>query len=403
MMIAHAPAAYIANELIQKKKISKLKANEQLIVALLSLFFGILPDFDFFLTLILDIPTYRHHEILTHYPILYISIWAVLRLLAKPISKIINRKHENIISLNLLQIIFDTFLIATITHLLLDTRIAMFYPISQIQFGIFDVLNIQNLFTSYITAPLFMVECIIVSIFLYMVYKKILKQTKVATILLKSLICISIILFISSTVLTQFTYNSYQMKDSEGKINYDIDYDHLIDYKDMDIGNDWSNNLQKANPEDVSNSALNIVNSHKWSGNTKWKYLVGGLDPYRLISQTYFDIHLPLEPVVNDYIIKSSNPKEYLNSKIDYNKYLYEYLDKEERLIQLSHNPTLTLPYGRFLFLKDSSNEIVNVGITLEGNNIAIVLPEDKILQMHGFNIVLETYQEESTQIFIQK
>ena len=403
MLIAHAPAAYIANELIQKKKLSKLKTQEQLIIALFSLFFGILPDFDFFLTLMLDIPTFRHHAILTHYPILYISIWLLLRLIAKPISNLINKKNENTISLNLLHIIADTFLIATITHLLLDTKIKMLYPILHTEFGILDILNIQNLFTGYITSPLSMFEIVIISIFLYMVYKRIFKQSKFTTILLRTFIGITTVLFFSSILLVQYTYNNHQMRDSQGNINYDTDHDHLIDYKDMDIGNDGRNNLQKADPEDISNAALNIVNSKKWSGNTKLKYALGGFDDYRLISQTYFDIHLPIEPVINDYFIKSSENNDYVSSKIDYIKYLYEYLDKEERLIQLSKDASLSLPYGRLIFIQDENEEILNAGITLEGNNIAIVLPEDKVLQMHGFNILLQTYKEDSTKIYIPK
>ena len=48
MVLAHAPISYLVNEKIQKENINKLKFHEQVLVALFSLFFGILPDFDFF-------------------------------------------------------------------------------------------------------------------------------------------------------------------------------------------------------------------------------------------------------------------------------------------------------------------------------------------------------------------
>ena len=46
MYLAHGAASYIVNEAVQKKRISKLNDHEQLIVAILSILFGIFPDID---------------------------------------------------------------------------------------------------------------------------------------------------------------------------------------------------------------------------------------------------------------------------------------------------------------------------------------------------------------------
>jgi hypothetical protein len=193
------------------------------------------------------------------------------------------------------------------------------------------------------------------------------------------------------------------MKDPDGTINYDIDYDRLIDSDDMDIGNNGKNNILKANSVDISDSALNIVNSHKWTANPKIHYSFGGFDAYRLVSQTYFDAHLPIEPVLNDYIVKNSEQKKYPSKRTDYITVLFNYLQSQDILIELNTDESVGLPYGKLLFIQEDSGKIINAGITLEGNNIAIVLPDDKVLQMHGYNVLLESYINENSHVYIQK
>jgi len=200
-------------------------------------------------------------------------------------------------------------------------------------------------------------------------------------------------------IVSQYTYNNTQMKDA----NNDIDYDKLIDSEDMDIGNDGKNNLLKADPVNISDCALNIVNSHKWTNNPKTHYFFGGFDAYRLISQTYFDAHLPMEPVLNDYIVKSSDNKGYPPKNTNYVTTLFNYFQSQDNLIELNTEQSVGLPYGKLIFIQENSGTIINVGITLEGNNIAIVLPDDKVLQMHGYNILLEMYAKEDNKIYIQK
>ncbi|HOV34691.1 MAG TPA: metal-dependent hydrolase [Candidatus Dojkabacteria bacterium] len=403
MIIAHGPIAYIANQAIQKKKIDQLKTQERVIVSLFSLFFGILPDFDFFLALLLNVPTYQHHQMLTHYPIIYILLWIILKLLTRPIFNTLNKKNQNAISLNLLNIIVDTFLISTMSHMLTDTGIAFFYPLAKVKFGILQVFDTQNLFLPYVFSPMFALEILAIFIFIGLIYKKALKSNKAVNILLKSLTALSVALFVSMVIISQYTYNNSKMKGPDGSINYDIDYDRLIDSDDMDIGNDGKNNILKANSVDISDSALNIVNSHKWTANPKIHYSFGGFDAYRLVSQTYFDAHLPIEPVLNDYIVKNSEQKKYPSKKTDYITVLFNYLQSQDILIELNTDESVGLPYGKLLFIQEDSGKIINAGITLEGNNIAIVLPDDKVLQMHGYNVLLESYINENSHVYIQK
>jgi len=287
--------------------------------------------------------------------------------------------------------------------MLTDTGIVFFYPLAKVKFGILQVFDTQNLFLPYVFSPMFALEILAIFIFIGLIYKKALKSNKAVNILLKSLTALSVALFVSMVIISQYTYNNSKMKDPDGTINYDIDYDRLIDSDDMDIGNNGKNNILKANSVDISDSALNIVNSHKWTANPKIHYSFGGFDAYRLVSQTYFDAHLPIEPVLNDYIVKNSEQKKYPSKRTDYITVLFNYLQSQDILIELNTDESVGLPYGKLLFIQEDSGKIINAGITLEGNNIAIVLPDDKVLQMHGYNVLLESYINENSHVYIQK
>ena len=66
MYIAHGPISYITNELIQKKRISKLSTHEKSLVMILSILFGILPDIDLAILSMTSIPVFLHHKVFTH-------------------------------------------------------------------------------------------------------------------------------------------------------------------------------------------------------------------------------------------------------------------------------------------------------------------------------------------------
>jgi len=408
MYIVHAPLGYIANEVLQKNRIKKLKTHEQILVAVFSICWGIFPDFDIFLS---STPSFIHHSIITHTPILYIGIWAILKILINPVYKLLNKKITKVLDRNLLNILVDTFLIATISHLLADTLVSgimLFYPISNIKVYVLRYLLEPNLFAGYALSALFAVEVIIFAIFIYFIYGKFFKKCKLADILTKVLIVISTIYFLFCVFISINTYNNSYMYDENGRINYDTDYDRLQDQKDMDIGNDGSNNIMKANKKDVLDSTLDIINSKKWSvyggnsltSNLKEKF--GGLDSYRVISQAYYNIHLPIEPVLKDYAIKRDGFESY-TKEYQYTEILLEYLLEKDLLIELNLNGQPNISPSKVFFLINSDSEIVNLGITLEGNYMATVLDTDKNLQMHSYQEIREKYTEDIVKIYIQR
>ena len=175
----------------------------------------------------------------------------------------------------------------------------------------------------------------------------------------------------------------------------------------MDIGNTGKDNIQKADGTEILDSTLDVINSKKWTSRSsnavisRFKYMVGGFDSYRLISQAYYNIGLPIEPVLRDFAIKRDGFKSYTYNH-DYQSILLEYLTEKEDLIELNLEATVNIPSSRMLFLIDSSDEILNMGITLEGNYIATVLDTDTNLTMHSYQAVREIYGEDISKIYIQ-
>jgi hypothetical protein len=408
MYLVHAPLGYIANEVLQKNRINKLKTHEQILVAVFSICWGIFPDFDIFLS---SIPSFIHHNIITHTPVLYIGIWAILKILINPVHKLLNKKITKVLDKNLLNILVDTFLVGTISHILADTLVSsimLFYPLSDVKIHVLKYVLEPNLFAGYSLSALFAVEVMIFAIFIYFIYGKFFKKCKLGDILTKVLIVISVIYFLFSIFISINTYNRNYMYDESGEVNHDVDYDRLLDSMDMDIGNDGTSNIMKANIKDVLDSTLDIINSKKWSvygensltSNLKEKF--GGLDSYRVISQAYYNIHLPIEPVLKDYAIKRDGFESY-TKEYQYTEILLDYLLENELLIELNLNGQPNISPSKMFFLINSDNVIINLGITLEGNYTAIVLDTDKSLQMHSYQEIREKYAEDIVKIYIQK
>ncbi len=404
MLIAHAPLSYLGNELIQRKRIKTLQSGEQLLIALFSLFFGILPDFDLFLLTLFRIPTFLHHEVITHTPIFYLIVWIILKLIYRTFHNLLNKKIQKVLNLNLLEILIDTFLITTLLHLLGDllvTEVMVLFPLMSEQFVILKYILEPNRFSGYSFSPLFAIEILILSIFLGTIVRKYLKENKVLDIVSKSVFILSCI-YIPLSILVNFrTYNSSYLYDKNGNINYDMDYDGTVDHNDLDIGNTGNGNILQPTSDNLFDATLDIVNSKKLVAHKgSLSYILGGLDSYRLISQAYYNLHLPIESTLGSYKQSKSDSQGYEN-EIDYLDTLREYLTEKELLIELNLSSTPNIPRGKILFLIDKEEKIINAGISLEGNYIGIVLESDKYLQMHSYYSVIEYYEEKVDSIYI--
>jgi inner membrane protein len=425
MYLAHGPVAYLANEVIQKKKIKQLKKSEQILVALLSFFFGILPDFDILALSMFGAPRFIHHDIITHTPIFYIAIWLALKIGVHFSTKIFDKKMAKFLDKRLLNVIADTFLIATLFHLLADflvNSIPLLYPLSTNRFHILKFILEPNIFAGLTFSTFFAIEVVFISIFFFALYKKFFKESKFCNIFLQFLIIASV-LYLPFTIYTSLnTYNRSYLYD-EGEISYDIDYDGVSDKVDMYVGNTGLNNLQSADHEEVLNAALDIVNSNKWTNNhendlvSKIKGRYGGFNSYRLVAQAYYNIRRPIEPVLKDYHIKKYGFESYFYSDYDYPNLLLNYLGESEQLLELNLDVDPELPEGKIFFVienvsvegieseeeKEKKLEILNLGITLEGNYLAVVLQKDESLTMHSYDTLREYYGDKIEKIYIQK
>lgn len=412
MFLAHGPVSFLANEIIQKKEIKKLKSNHHILIALASFFFGVLPDFDLLVLSKFNIPGFAHHEFISHTPIFYIVIWIVLKLLVNPFFNLLNSKTRKSLTKEFLNILTNTFLISTLAHLFADflvTRVMLFYPVTATQSTLLFWVLEPNLFAGYFLSPILAIELIFIAIFVFVVYKIFFKETTVLNILSKSFIAGTVLALPLSIYVLLNTYNRSYLYDKEGNIQVDVDYDTLKDSLDLDVGNSGENNIVQAKKEEIFKSAYDIINSNKWAGrkdseslSSKLKYKLGAHDSHRIVVQAYYDTGLPINPVLRDYAIKKDGFKSY-NYEYNYSKLLFEYLKESNVLDIVKENESLELEPGKIFFLMDEEEKIINMGITLEGNDLAIVIEEDEYLQSHSLKEIKEIYKASLEKILVQK
>jgi len=401
MFLAHAPISYLANEVIQKKKISGLKNSQQVLLAILSLLFGILPDFDFFILSILKIPTYTHHNFFTHTPIYWIGLWLLLVLLSKVVYPYLNTKTKQFLTKDFLNIILNSFLIAGLSHLLADLlvgNIVLLFPFSGFHFTILKYLLEPSYFTGYFSSVYFAIEIIIIAIFFFSFSKKFLKKQRWDNILAYILISLSVIYLCFTVFMNLQTYNNSFLEGSNKPyIDYDVDFDTLRDVEDWDVDNDGINNIEDADYENIIENAQKIIDSNKMAvgeaENFTDKILLhyGALNSYRLVSQAFYENLSPIEPVIKDFYIKSLEEKSYLVN-FDYVEILRNYFQSNNSLLDLNFQANPILVPGKIFFLIDTNREIMNMGITLYDNSVGIVLPGERKIQRHSLEGIIKFY-----------
>jgi inner membrane protein len=392
MFLAHAPISYLTNESIQKEKISALKNSQQIFVAVLSIVFGILPDFDFFILMMMDRPSYTHHDFFTHTPIYWIGWWLILLLLSKLIYPHLNRKIKQFLTKDLLKIILNTFLIAGLSHLaadLLVSNIMLLYPITDRYFTILRYIFESSNFTGYFSSVYFAIEIVIIAIFFRVFSKKFFKKHKWDDIVSYVLITVSVLYLGFTIFMNVQTYNNSFLEDSDKPyIDYDMDYDTLKDIEDWDVDNDGIDNIQDANYENVVKNIEAIIDSNKLAVGEIENVIdriymqYGALNSYRIVSQAFYEDYSPIEPVIKNFYISNLEDKKYTVS-FDYVEAFRDYLTSKNLLININLDSNPLLAPGRIFFLIDKNEDIMNMGMTLMDNDIAIVLPGENHVQNH--------------------
>ncbi len=399
MFLAHAPISFLSNEIIQRKRISKLTQNEKIFVGLFSLLAGIAPDLDLFVLQGLDLPTFIHHQIISHTPIFYIAAWICLRLLFWFLYRFLSKKTSKFLNRELLSVVLDTFLIATLFHLFADFlvgRIMILYPFSTQGYTLFENLFEPNLFAGYFFGISFGIEKVIISIFVVYLFNKILKQSKFLKVFN---ICIITVcsLFLSLNIYSSFnTYNKSIPLDSSNTLNHDIDFDFVMDDADMDVDNDGADNILDVDIKGLVGQVNDIISSSKWSAYddnhliSAYKRQYGGFTSYRLISQAYFNLHSPITPVLWNQAVVDGDINNYAD-EFDGLTTLHSYFEKKQMLAQLTTEETV-FANGTIFFILDAQKHVSNVGIVVGNDSVGIVLPYDEKVQAHTFSDVTNYY-----------
>lgn len=393
MYLAHGPLSFVLNERIQKKNISKLTKGEHISIALLSIFFGILPDFDLFLLSIINVPTFNHHQSFTHSILFWIILWMFLRIGIYAFKRIANTKTKKVLNDAFLNILHKSFLIGAISHLLADilfSRAQILFPLSTEVTILGGVLD-KNYFTNNLFTVSMSVEILILLVFLFFVYKDFIKESKIFESVIYTCIAISICFILLSVYMSVNMYNN-AIYIENGKIQNDADYDTLIDYQDPDTNNDGVDNIVGVDKYELANDVERIIEGEYLIGNErnilgKISYLYGGFSSYRLVSQAFFEQNLPIEPVLNNFARNEYNIRGYLIEN-SYEDILYEYFEKNSLLMEFDVN----VERGNLLFILGDNGKVVNEGIVLGNNSVGIILENDTRTRIHTVEEVYKNY-----------
>ena len=394
MFLAHGPISFILNEKIQKKEIGKLKPGEHIAIALLSLFFGILPDFDLLLLSMTNYPPFQHHQVFTHSILFWLLMWLLLRFSIQLLKRITTGSIQKALSDTFLNVLHRAFLIGTMSHLLTDILFSYTQIFLPLQYEVTILGNIfsRNYFGGNFFSVSMMVEVLILIFFVYLFFKIFLKESIFFKYFLLGLAGLSFILLLLSMYVSLNTYNkAVHFKD--GIATYDMDFDSIIDYKDADTDNDGRDNIRSIDKSRFATDVKNILEGEYLtsSGDTLWSryiHLYGGFNSYRVISQAYFEQSIPIEPVLRNFAFKEYNIREY-NIPLIYSNLLYMYFEQNNLLKRLDVNT----PSGKILFVIDGE-EVINMGVVLDNNTVGIVFDDDMRTRLHSLDSVNERYSK---------
>ncbi len=399
MFLAHAPISFLGNELIQKKGIAKLKQNEKVLVGIAALLFGIIPDIDILILIGAGLPAFIHHTVMSHTPIFYLGIWLLLKLIYWIIKRWFSKPVEKFLNPEFVNVLIDTFLIATLLHLAMDIfaeDIMLLYPFTTQNFTLFKYAFEPNLYGGYFMGITFAIEILMVGIFLIYLLNRFIKKSTVHTILNILFVVPGVLLIGFGTYAHFNTYNRSILRDINGKVNVDIDTDGQFDGYDWDIDNDGKDNILDIDLKNLVPQVKTILESGRWtadSGSTKlvdrFKYGYGGMTSFRLISQAYYNIHSPISPVLKDMLMKDESIDSY-TAEYDSQEAFYKYYNYRKMLKAL--NQDIALAQGAIFFVLDEKDTVLNVGIALENNNVGTVLPYDTNLKTHTLQEITNYY-----------
>lgn len=388
MFIAHGPISYVLNEVIQKKEIKTLSNQEQLLVMILSILFGIFPDIDLAILSMTNIPAFNHHLIFTHSILYFVGLWILLILILKILKRVIKKEKKDILSDKLINIIHISFLIGTLSHLFADILFShsrILFPL-QSQISILGGVLKSNLFASYLLSPIFATELVAVSIFLLFIYTKYIKNIKPIRYLIYILISLTSVLLIFSIYMNLNIYNNQHHFENSAKVS-DIDYDGILDRTDPDTNGNGIYNIYEVDKGKIATFVESISNDrYMVTTNRGIKYYYGAFNSYRVISQAYFEQNLALEPILKEYMKIKYNIQKYMVD-ISYPEALYEYLSD----IGTFTNTDIKEYIGSIFFVKEGE-DVVNMGIVLGENSFSTVLEGDTRLVKHTLEDIQKTY-----------
>jgi hypothetical protein len=403
MFLAHAPISFLGNQLIQRKAISRLKQNERILIGIAAMIFGIIPDIDILILLGSGLPSFIHHTVMSHTPLFYIGVWLLLKLIYWIVKRWFNKTTEKVLNPEFVNALINTFLIATLLHLLADffaEDIMLLYPFTTQNFTLFKYLFEPNMFGGYFLSITFGIEIVIVGIFFAYILNLLLQKSRIQKFVSILFIIPGVVFFGLNIYGHLNTYNRSILRDVNGKVVNDIDNDAIFDAYDMDVDNDGKDNIMDIELKDLAKQVSTVLESEKWTANKddgslmgRIKLEYGGMTSFRLISQAYLNIHSPISPVLRDMLMKDGTINSY-SSEFDSQEAFYRYFNYKKMLVAWNQDSNVVLEKGDIFFVLDKDGKVLNMGMILENDGVGTVLPYDKNLRIHTFNDVTNYYDK---------
>lgn len=397
MLIAHGPLAVISSYFLQSREIDGLKKTDKFLILLIAFFLGILPDFDIFFAMTLHKSVFDHHNFFTHTPFFWITTGILLYIVLRYIFKEKGKGFALLLG--------KVYIFSTLSHIfadLLTGHIRLLFPFSNQFFTFFGNILPNNVFVGYIGNPVFGLEIVLISIFLFICFKMYLpKLTKIAVVLIP----LTSIYFLFNIFIYTQTYQKDLYIKEMGRPIYDLDSDGLANTKDYDVNNNFTDNFHEINIEELREKIVDILKENPilLSKNVnmfeKVKYTYGGLDIQRVVFQAYQELRSPLAPVIWDYMHKNDieSPKEGL----------YTYLLSTDTFIDISRNNlplsfvAIDFNFGPLLIIRGDTDNY-SLGIILSQNNILYEDSNGNLITSTWNELIKLPTQGENIQLFIQ-
>ncbi|MFH2104880.1 MAG: metal-dependent hydrolase [Parcubacteria group bacterium] len=388
MIFAHAPAGFIAAYITRKIWRRGLSRRQTSWLYFIGTLGGILPDIDTLYYYLVD-SHFSHRELITHTPILYIVICAILYLLGYLLKKKFIRAFSLVI------------FFATLSHLMLDSfnsGIGWLYPGTDLIFGLLGISVLaEGWYGQYLLVITFSTELAIFlvagNIILFTKYRQ--RGRRLILLIISVILLgfeVTVLCIIRPHLFVRNSdiyYGDYDRDGVANKNDYDIDDDGINNFSDQDADGDGRSNQEKA----IMTAESMIGIYYDWTNKKYWAFLFrfGFLSNTDVVTRSYDGAGIYLhQEMERDF---GSNPAGYIDSPAD-DKFsnnpqnIYTYCQHQGSLLTEKQ----AIKPGDIVFYLGENSEVEHLALVVEIENKEVMVidagfNEKKVIKVSAVEI----------------